>query len=438
MSDPTRNRPARCPCARARPIRRRPAAERPGRGRGRCCWPCGGAGCSAGSCAGRPQPPACSSCAAGSTTRSAPDQEAQEAAHGQADPRPGRTASPARSSSPASSSCSPSRWCAWSIWKGRYWARWAVLGDLGAEQLHRHAGRPQLAVRDHRVHPQRVQARRRRAARSSCSPPSCCVMLPSSGQYFALNKPAAARAVPPAAARGLFAPRPAGATRPGPAPAQRRAAGRGRRAPPRGAAGQADAAARPVTDQEAHERRVGREGRRARPHPRQGREQVAPHRELTLADRARHRRQRRPRRRVRRPARRPRPRPRPRRPRRRPARVRGRAAARRPRRRRSRSCRPTSPPTRAAPPSPTRLGRGDVDLLVNNAGIGTYQPFGTAELAREEAQLDLNVRAVLRLTHAAVRAMTGARRRAASSTSRRWPASCPAAATPPTRPARRG
>ena len=53
-----------------------------------------------------------------------------------------------------------------------------------------------------------------------------------------------------------------------------------------------------------------------------------------------------------------------------------------------------------------RLAAGDVDLLVNNAGIGTYQPFGTADLAREEAQLDLNVRAVLRLTHAAVRAMT--------------------------------
>ncbi len=53
-----------------------------------------------------------------------------------------------------------------------------------------------------------------------------------------------------------------------------------------------------------------------------------------------------------------------------------------------------------------RLGHGDVDLLVNNAGMGTYQPFGEADLDREEFQLDLNVRAVLRLTHAAVRAMT--------------------------------
>ncbi len=48
-----------------------------------------------------------------------------------------------------------------------------------------------------------------------------------------------------------------------------------------------------------------------------------------------------------------------------------------------------------------------VDVLVNNAGFGMYKRFGTAELADEERQLDLNVRAVLRLTHAAVRSMTG-------------------------------
>ncbi|MEP7021767.1 MAG: SDR family oxidoreductase, partial [Pseudonocardiales bacterium] len=48
-----------------------------------------------------------------------------------------------------------------------------------------------------------------------------------------------------------------------------------------------------------------------------------------------------------------------------------------------------------------------VDILVNNAGFGMYQRFGLAELADEERQLALNVRAVLRLTHAAVRAMTG-------------------------------
>ncbi|MFN2518736.1 MAG: SDR family NAD(P)-dependent oxidoreductase [Jatrophihabitantaceae bacterium] len=48
-----------------------------------------------------------------------------------------------------------------------------------------------------------------------------------------------------------------------------------------------------------------------------------------------------------------------------------------------------------------------VAVLVNNAGSGTYKRFGLADLADEELQLDLNVRAVLRLTHAAVRAMTG-------------------------------
>ena len=54
-----------------------------------------------------------------------------------------------------------------------------------------------------------------------------------------------------------------------------------------------------------------------------------------------------------------------------------------------------------------RLERPDVDVLVNNAGLGTYVPFGAGDLAVEERQLDLNVRAVLRLTHAAVRTMTG-------------------------------
>ena len=47
-----------------------------------------------------------------------------------------------------------------------------------------------------------------------------------------------------------------------------------------------------------------------------------------------------------------------------------------------------------------------VDILVNNAGLGTYRRFGSADLADEERQLDLNVRAVMRLSHAAVRAMT--------------------------------
>jgi hypothetical protein len=48
-----------------------------------------------------------------------------------------------------------------------------------------------------------------------------------------------------------------------------------------------------------------------------------------------------------------------------------------------------------------------VDTLVNNAGIGMYRAFGGVGLDVEERMLDLNVRAVLRLTHAAVRVMTG-------------------------------
>ncbi|MGH8962312.1 MAG: SDR family NAD(P)-dependent oxidoreductase, partial [Jatrophihabitantaceae bacterium] len=47
-----------------------------------------------------------------------------------------------------------------------------------------------------------------------------------------------------------------------------------------------------------------------------------------------------------------------------------------------------------------------IDVLVNNAGLGTYRPFGTATLEAEERQLDLNVRSVLRITHAAVPVMT--------------------------------
>jgi len=56
-----------------------------------------------------------------------------------------------------------------------------------------------------------------------------------------------------------------------------------------------------------------------------------------------------------------------------------------------------------------RLGQVDrpVDSLVNNAGFGLYQAFGQASLAGEQRMLDLNVRAVLLLSHTAVTAMTG-------------------------------
>ncbi|MEO6703477.1 MAG: SDR family NAD(P)-dependent oxidoreductase [Jatrophihabitantaceae bacterium] len=56
-----------------------------------------------------------------------------------------------------------------------------------------------------------------------------------------------------------------------------------------------------------------------------------------------------------------------------------------------------------------RISQADnpVDTLINNAGIGLYQAFGKAPLADELRMLDVNVRAVLTLTHAAVVAMKG-------------------------------
>jgi short-subunit dehydrogenase len=46
-----------------------------------------------------------------------------------------------------------------------------------------------------------------------------------------------------------------------------------------------------------------------------------------------------------------------------------------------------------------------VDILVNNAGIGLRTGFLDHDVETEQRLLDLNVRAVLRLTHAAVRGM---------------------------------
>ena len=43
-----------------------------------------------------------------------------------------------------------------------------------------------------------------------------------------------------------------------------------------------------------------------------------------------------------------------------------------------------------------------LDLLVNNAGFGTNGAFDEVDLAEEQRMLDVNVRAVLRLTHAAL------------------------------------
>lgn len=52
----------------------------------------------------------------------------------------------------------------------------------------------------------------------------------------------------------------------------------------------------------------------------------------------------------------------------------------------------------------TRLGDTDrpIDLLVNNAGISLHKPFPATSADDEERLLRLNVRAVMRLTHAAL------------------------------------
>lgn len=53
-----------------------------------------------------------------------------------------------------------------------------------------------------------------------------------------------------------------------------------------------------------------------------------------------------------------------------------------------------------------RLRRGDIALLVNNAGFGTFGEYAKLPLARELEELDLNVRALMRLSHAALGPMT--------------------------------
>jgi short-subunit dehydrogenase len=59
----------------------------------------------------------------------------------------------------------------------------------------------------------------------------------------------------------------------------------------------------------------------------------------------------------------------------------------------------------------TRLAATDhpVDLLVNNAGFGTYGRFADLDVAHEVEEVELNVVALLRLTHAALRAMEARR-----------------------------
>lgn len=57
-----------------------------------------------------------------------------------------------------------------------------------------------------------------------------------------------------------------------------------------------------------------------------------------------------------------------------------------------------------------RLATGDIELLVNNAGFGTQGEFAGLPLEREMEELDVNVRALVRLTHAALGLMIPRRR----------------------------
>jgi short-subunit dehydrogenase len=57
-----------------------------------------------------------------------------------------------------------------------------------------------------------------------------------------------------------------------------------------------------------------------------------------------------------------------------------------------------------------RLRAGDIELLVNNAGFGTFGQFAKLPIERELAEVDLNVRALFRLTHAALGPMIERRR----------------------------
>ncbi len=53
----------------------------------------------------------------------------------------------------------------------------------------------------------------------------------------------------------------------------------------------------------------------------------------------------------------------------------------------------------------SRIASGDVAMLINNAGFGNSGQFGEVSLDRELEELDLNIRALTRLSHAAIRQM---------------------------------
>ena len=99
---------------------------------------------------------------------------------------------------------------AWSIWKGRYWARWAVLAIWVLSSFTGTlAGLNSLFAITASI----PNAFKLAAAASAffMLVAVVCVMLPSSGKYFALTKPAG-RAGAPARRGGLFSQRTAGST----------------------------------------------------------------------------------------------------------------------------------------------------------------------------------------------------------------------------------
>ena len=57
-----------------------------------------------------------------------------------------------------------------------------------------------------------------------------------------------------------------------------------------------------------------------------------------------------------------------------------------------------------------RISRGDVDLVVNNAGFGTSGEFHELDPDRLDREIGLNVQALTRLSHAALAVMRPARR----------------------------
>jgi short-subunit dehydrogenase len=57
-----------------------------------------------------------------------------------------------------------------------------------------------------------------------------------------------------------------------------------------------------------------------------------------------------------------------------------------------------------------RIGQGDIDLLVNNAGFGTRGVFANMSVDRELEELDVNIKALVRLTRAALEQMVQKKR----------------------------